>query len=294
VKTLPPGLAASLAAGVTTLCTCWIVTRRDGTVLGFTDHDADLVVEGVACLAESGAAASALEQSAGLAVDGMTLMGALVSDRLDEDDLARGLFDGARLTAWRVDWRTPADRVQIFAGTIGEVSRGRTAFQAEVRSLANALNQPRGRLYDRSCDATFGDGRCGVDASLPAYRGGGTVTRLVSGRSFTASGLAAYASGWFSAGTLTWVTGRNAGAVQAVRTHLGRNAALLDLWEPTALAMAPGDTFALVAGCDRTFESCRAKFGNAANFRGFPHLPGSDYAMTYARPGAQNDGGRLD
>ncbi|GJD34205.1 DUF2163 domain-containing protein [Methylobacterium aerolatum] len=294
MKTVSPGLSASLAAGVTTLCTCWIVTRRDGTVLGFTDHDADLVVEGVACLAESGVTASALEQSAGLAVDGMTLMGALTGDRLGEDDLARGLFDGARLSAWRVDWQTPADRVQIFAGTIGEVSRGRTAFQAEVRSLTNALNQPRGRLYGRSCEAAFGDGRCGVDASLSAYRSGGTVTRLVSGRSFAASGLAAYAPGWFSAGTLTWLTGRNAGAVQEVRTHLGRESALLDLWEPTALAMAPGDTFTIVAGCDRTFESCRGKFGNAANFRGFPHLPGSDYAMTYARPGAQNDGGRLD
>lgn len=293
MKTLPPGLAASLAEGVTTLCTCWIVTRRDGTVLGFTDHDEDLAVEGVVCRAETGATATALEQSAGLSVDGMELMGALTDDRLSEDDLARGLLDGATLATWRVDWQAPENRVQIFAGTLGEVSRGRTAFQAEVRSFANALNQPRGRLYTRTCDALFGDARCGLDTGRPAYRGTGTVARPISGRTFAAAGLSAYGPGWFTAGTLTWTGGGNAGAVQQVRGHGVRDLAILDLWEPSGLALAAGDTFVIVAGCDRTFETCRRKFGNVANFRGFPHLPGPDYPMTYARPGADNDGGRL-
>ena len=36
-----------LKAGVTTVCQCWAVTRSDGTVLGFTDHDLPLVFGGI-------------------------------------------------------------------------------------------------------------------------------------------------------------------------------------------------------------------------------------------------------
>ncbi len=39
MRTIPSALQAKLDSGVTTLCRCWIVTRRDGVVLGFTDHD---------------------------------------------------------------------------------------------------------------------------------------------------------------------------------------------------------------------------------------------------------------
>lgn len=181
----------------------------------------------------------------------------------------------------------------IFTGTLGEVSRGPARFKAEIRSLASALNQARGRLYTRSCDALFGDRRCGIDATSAAYRGTGTVARILSGRSFATAGLAAFATGWFSAGTLAWTSGRNAGAVQIVRAHGGGAEAILDLWEPTGAAMAAGDAFTVTAGCDKSFDTCRTRFANAANFRGFPHLPPPEYGLTYAVQGADNDGGAL-
>ena len=51
-----------------------------------------------------------------------------------------------------------------------------------------------------------------------------------------------------------------------------------------------GDVALLTVGCDRAFSTCRRKFGNAENFRGFPHLPGDDALI--AGPAANgNDGG---
>jgi uncharacterized phage protein (TIGR02218 family) len=41
----------------------------------------------------------------------------------------------------------------------------------------------------------------------------------------------------------------------------------------------------VTAGCDKRFETCRTKFANAVNFRGFPHLPGNDFVVAYAVPG---------
>ena len=294
MKILSPSLAASLASGVTTLCQCWIVTRTDGLRLGFTDHDEDLVVDGVTCSAESGATGTAVEQGTGLSADSLEIVGALTSGRLAESELARGLFDGAAVAVWRVDWANPDDRVLILSGTVGEVSRGPTAFTAEVRGLADRLNQPRGRVYQRSCDALLGDARCGVDAGAAAIRGAGTVATVRSARSVTASGLSAYVSRWFEAGRLVWTSGANAGAAVEVRAHgLAGGLASLDLWEPMPAPISPGDTFQVVAGCDKSLASCRDKFANVLNFRGFPDLPGNDYAVAYAVQGADNDGGRL-
>ncbi|HUH77035.1 MAG TPA: phage BR0599 family protein, partial [Devosia sp.] len=54
--------------------------------------------------------------------------------------------------------------------------------------------------------------------------------------------------------------------------------------------VAVGDTLRVTAGCDRRFASCKAKFGNAVNFRGFPHIPGSDYVLRHPRHGDALDG----
>jgi uncharacterized phage protein (TIGR02218 family) len=55
--------------------------------------------------------------------------------------------------------------------------------------------------------------------------------------------------------------------------------------------IAAGDAVVLRAGCDKQFSTCRAKFANAQNFRGFPHMPGNDFVLSYAREGdASNDG----
>ncbi|MGC5781612.1 DUF2163 domain-containing protein [Methylobacterium sp. NFXW15] len=296
MKTLPSGLAASLASGVTTLCTCWIVTRTDGLRLGFTDHDEDVTLDAVICSAESGATGSAIEQSAGLAADGLEIMGALTSGRLAEDELARGLYDGAAVEVWRVDWTSPADRVLILAGTMGEVARTAAAFTAEVRSLADRLNQPRGRLYQRSCDATFGDARCGLQATGAAYRGTGTVAAAGASpnRQLVASGLSAYPAAWFETGRLVWLTGAHAGAVGEVRTHLVLGTGTyLELWEALPTPIAGGDTFQVTVGCDKALDTCRDKFANVRNFRGFPHMPGNDAATSYAVQGGGHDGGRL-
>ena len=58
--------------------------------------------------------------------------------------------------------------------------------------------------------------------------------------------------------------------------------------------IAAGDTFVVTAGCDKRFATCRDRFDNVVNFRGFPHIPGNDFVMRYAVPGEPgNDGGSL-
>ena len=55
----------------------------------------------------------------------------------------------------------------------------------------------------------------------------------------------------------------------------------LSLWTPLVKPLAAGDLFAITAGCNKRFDTCRDKFANTINFRGFPHMPGNDHVLGY-------------
>src|SRR5690606_2489439 len=119
MRTIDAGLAAHMAGGVTTLARCWVVARRDGAVLGFTDHDRDIPLDGVVCEAASGLSASEAAGESGFAAGGMEVAGALSSERLSEADLAAGLYDDAEVTVWLVNWQAPEERHLLRTGHIG-------------------------------------------------------------------------------------------------------------------------------------------------------------------------------
>ena len=286
MKSLPPSLQSHLDTGTTTLAWCWRLTRNDGTRFGFTDHDRDLAFDGTTFEAATGFTASEIKDSLGLSVDNLEVSSALKSDRLNEDDLAAGHYDDAQVEIWRVNWADTAQRVLMRSGSLGEVRRAGSAFTAEVRGLAHYLQQPKGRLFQSGCDADLGDARCTVNLADPAFRGTGAVTAASSPRLFTASGLDTFASGWFTRGLVTFASGANAGRAQEVKRHtLAGSTATIELWQPMALAISPADAFTITAGCDKQFATCQAKFANAVNFRGFPHMPGQDYVLAVAKPG---------
>lgn len=278
MKTLPESLEAALATGATTLCWCWRIHPRVGEPLGFTDHDRDLAFDGTVFEAASGFTATEVRSSAGLAVDNLEVESALSSDRLSEERLAAGDFDDASIEIFRVDWTSPAARVLVRKGSVGEVRRRGASFTAEVRGLAHYLQQSQGRVFQYACDAELGDRRCGVDLTDPARRTDATVSRVVSDRALAATGLATFAGGWFSRGLLTFTSGANAGRAVEIKRHAaGAAEATIELWAAPGSAIAVGDTFVVTVGCDKQFSTCRAKFANAASYRGFPHLPGNDF-----------------
>ena len=293
MRVLSSGLQDHLDSGATTLCWCWRITRNDGTRLGFTDHDRDLTFDGTSFEASTGFTGTEIAGSVGLNVDTLDVEGALKSERLNEADLAAGLYDNALIEIYRVNWEDPAQRVLMRYGNLGEVSRGQHHFSCEVRGLAHELQQPKGRIVQYGCDADLGDARCTINLNQPAYRSDGGVVASLSGspRLFAASGLEAYANGWFSGGLITWLSGANAGRTAQVKVHAKANGSVgIELWQRTSETIAPGDQFSIVAGCDKQVATCKAKFANVPNFRGFPHVPGNDFMLSVATRQGKNDG----
>ena len=294
MRDLSTQFAASLAGGATTLCHCWRLIPRDGAALGFTDHDRDLSFDGALFSATTGLEAGAFETSLGFAVGGGEVAGALASAALTESDLAGGRYDGARLEIWRVDWSDVEARLLLDVASVGVVRRSEFAFTAEARSQAHEFDEPRGRLYQGGCDADLGDLRCKIDLASAAFRAACSIV-ATDGRLEFAVNAAGFAAGWFTGGVARFVTGANAGLRGAVKSHASDPAgAAISLWAPMAAPVAPGDSLVLTAGCDKSFSTCRAKFANKDNFRGFPHMPGNDVVMATAAAGdVAMDGGSL-
>jgi len=283
MRQLPDGLAAHLASGATTLCHCWRVALRSGEVMGFTDHDLPVSFDGTTYDAETGFAATEIDSALGLAVDNLEASGALSSDRLSEARLKAGDFDAAVVELWRVNWQDATQRVLLKRGSIGEVTRGRGFFTAELRGLTDAMNQPMGRLFQYGCDALLGDQRCGVNLASPNFSAEVAVNSCSALRRLEVSGAQGFAAGFFARGTFSFLSGANAGRGGEIKFHRVAGAGVaIELWQPLAFAAARGDRMVLRAGCDRQFATCRAKFNNAARFRGFPHMPGDDFVMSYA------------
>ncbi len=284
---LPQALADHLAASATTTCHAWIVTRRDGVRLGFTDHDRTLAIEGVTCEPQSGMVAGETEASLGLSAETSEVAGALTSERISADDIAAGRYDGATVDHYLVNWAAADQRALLSRRIVGEIVRADEAFRVELRGLASRLDQPNGRHYRRRCDADLGDARCGVDVDVPAYRHLGVVAEASPGGRLRAEGLDGFETNWFSDGRIRLDSGMALGRIFGVRLHAGQ---WLHLETPWPEGVAAGDAFTLWAGCDKQFATCKAKFANQLNFRGFPHIPGNDEALAYAAQGVEHDG----
>lgn len=261
---------------VQTRAWCWRVTRTDGQVFGFTSVDRDLVIDGVTYAAATGISPYAIAGRSDLSVQNMQVAGLLDSTGITEEDIAAGLWDSASVVNFEVNFDDLTQGTMVLAtGVLGPVRAGRVAFEAELRGLAQRLQQPIGEVFTIGCQASLGDSRCKV--SMASWTVTGTVTAAASARAFTDSARAE-AAHYFTAGLITWTSGENDGLSMEVRLH--STGGVFELALPMPYAVAVGDTYSLVAGCrKRAIEDCKTKFNNILNFRGHPYVPGNDKVL---------------
>lgn len=272
MKSLLSALAASLNGRVTTLATLWRLERTDGALFGFTDHDADLQIDGLIYRARSALASEGVRDRVGGSAETTEIAGALQNDVISEADLMSGLWDDARIRVTVVDWTDTSQRAQVFSGVVGAVRMESGAFTADVAPLRQKLEAAGGRFFTRLCDAQLGDARCGVDITASPFRGAGAV-QSVEGRSIRVSGLTAFQPGWFNLGIFVAPSGER----RTVRRHSVVGAlAQLELDDAPALPLAIGASVVVTAGCDKRAGTCAAKFANIQSFRGFPHMMGAE------------------
>jgi len=261
---------------LTSIALCWRLERMDGAGLALTSHDQSVLSGGVEFEPAPGMMPASITKSLGLEPDSSEVAGALSSSTLDEGDLALGRWDGAAVRLSAIDWNDPdAEAVDLLGGEIGSVSIRGEGFSADLIGAAARLDEPACPATSSECRARFGDKRCRVDLT------GRTVIATVVAAAGTEITVDREVDDRFVFGRLRYMSGANCGLTSVILAADGSSVQVRDLPRKTVEA---GCRIEIREGCDKRFETCVNRFGNAANFRGEPHLPGTDYLTRY--PGA--------
>jgi uncharacterized phage protein (TIGR02218 family) len=260
----------------TSAALCWRLERADGAGIALTSHDVAVTNEGVLYQPAPGMAPASVTRRLGLNPHSAEVSGAISTNALDEGDLSVGRWDGAQARLSIVDWQAPdAQSIQLISGELGSVSIEDSSFSAELLGAAVKLNAPVCPSTSAECRAQFGDEQCRIDLA------GRTVRAKVVAGGDGALTLDTSVDDRFVLGRLRYMSGANCGLSSVILAAAGATVQLRDL--PRA-AVESGCVVELREGCDKRFETCVTRFANAENFRGEPHLPGSDLLTRF--PGA--------
>ena len=262
-----------------TISTLWMITRKDGVIMRFTDYDRDLNVPGVGVFKSSiGFKRTSIAFTCEGKTDNLDIEGILDDESIAEADLQLGKYDFALLSIAAVDAEDPSSLYLLAQGRLGEVTYDLGSFNVQIDSLAEAYSQKYGEMFAPECAARLGDTRCKVNiAPGSAYRISNAVVSALPGEGTIAT--TAILSSNFTNGVLIWTTGANATVPMEVRVVSEDEASggwRVHLFLPSPAQIQVGDRFDIVMGCDGLLGTCRDRFNNVANFRGFPHLPGQD------------------
>ncbi len=271
MRTAPQAVKDYCAANnITWRADLFTFTMADATTYLRTSCDTSLVVNGYTYLADGAVLSrSPLRQAAKLEVDTMTIkLGGTVL--LGGVKIAlravQGFFDGARV---RLDHLignpTLPPTTSLFEGRIADVQPEPTVVTVTVKSELQALNQLLPRfLFQAQCGNTLYDANCGVakTATAATVSASPAPTTTSFARSVTTPNAAL--------GFVEFATGANAGLRRSI---LADSAGVLTISPALPVAPAAGDSVNVYRGCDRTRTTCQTTFNNAANFRGFIHIP---------------------
>ena len=168
-RSISSALKAHLAQTVTTLATLWTITRQDGTVFCLTDHDRPITIDGLTFLSSFGFQRTAIATSSDLSVNNLDLVGVFDNVILKESDLTAGLFDFADVRIQVCNWADATmGTVKLLRGTLGSVAtRPSGMFQAELRGMAQRLQQKIVEVFTPDCRADLGDIRCKIPIEPP-------------------------------------------------------------------------------------------------------------------------------
>ena len=283
MRTISTSFQTHLESEVQTVALCWKIQRKDGTVYHYTDHDELIVYDGSTYTPIDSGSPSNYRQNAALSpanIDFNMVFG--TGNQAVTLRYGRGCSTTPRCGRSRLigPIRPPPAVLSNWpTGVLGEVEIKDNQARIELRSLTQLLSVPIGRIYTPECNASLGDARCTVATSSTSYTKTGTVSAITDNRIFTVSGDAAgQDDNFFNYGKITFASGDNSGITIQIEDYTTLN--VVTLYESAPYTLSTGVTFSAVAGCDRRFETCKTRFDNKDNFRGFPHIPGMDKALT--------------
>jgi hypothetical protein len=183
MKTINPALLAHLQGDVLTICTLWLITLTNGTQYGFTDLDQPVTYNGIVYASAGGYTHSSVESGSTLSTSNSEVNAIFDSSDITPADLESGLWDDATVAISLINYNNvAAGVVQLNGGTLGQVTLMNGKYTAELRGLAQIMQQDYGDIYSPTCRAQFGDNKCQLN--LAPFTFSGSVVSVNSSNSW--------------------------------------------------------------------------------------------------------------
>ena len=253
----------------TNIVTLFRLDLRDGTQMGFTNFDEDIVIGSYRFKAYGGMTPTALSTTSQNNVDNLDVDGYLDDESITESDMQAGRYDNAKVIIYEMNWN---DKPYSFSkcrikkkGQLGEVQLNKSRFVAEIRGLTQNIQNNINELFQPTCRAKFGDSKCKIDKTL--HQDLATVTSRAGPATINVSGIT---PGYFDNGLLRFITGLNVNLEYEIKTNTGSS---IEVQLPFSYEISPGDQIVIYRGCNYTKEDCFQKYNNMINFRGEPFIP---------------------
>lgn len=260
----------STVAPYATTAWCLRIVCVNGTVLRFTTYPYDLTMSNATVYkTDSGYEQTAYTADTTMASSAVDIEGFVGVGGLTRDQVASGVLDNARVYVFKCNYLVPVEDYEpVSSGFFGKSSLDDGRYKIEAMSLIDALSQSVGKAYTAACSRTFGDAGCTID--LAAIDVTGALTG-VSSATVIVDSSRAEASAYFTAGTLQFTSGNNAGLkAQEVKNFTAGGT--IETFEPWFYTPQIGDTYVMVPGCRKRLVDCQA-WSNVINFFGFSNIP---------------------
>lgn len=287
MKTFSAELNTLLDSGRFVMADLFAFGLISGVNLRYTNFDRDIISGGYT-YSSSGLLIkrSALHWKNDLSVDTLDLEifpqgSALIEGTPFLTAVRQGIFDGAAFILGRAFFSVPVGITDapvgapaLFYGRVGDFEADRTKAVMVINSHLELLNVPVPReIYEAGCpNLLYGTTIC---RATPVTSGTATVSIVNAENSFDSD--INDENEIYTGGYLEWLSGDNLGLKGRIKTSVAWTMTFAGIW-PSPVSV--GDTFVATAGCDKTFQTCQAIFGNnVANFRGFPYIPRAESAQ---------------
>ena len=296
MKTASAPLIALLATRQFTYARLYQFTLIGGSTLYYTSCDTDILWGGntyisggkTGLLFDTSGNKAQCHWKFGVEVDTLAFTvipnGATINSQQFLSAVTQGVFDGAELTVLDAYWGQqgwqkpiiPVGVVNMFVGRVADIAASRSQATFNVNSHLELLNQNLPRtIYQAGCCNTLYDTACTLNQA--SFSASGSVTS--AGYAYWINTALSQATGYFDHGKITFTSGANNGLSRTVKGYWLQSPCVVQTISPFPNVPAIGDTFTIYSGCDKTQATCSNKFGNLANFRGFPYIPDNTTAV---------------
>lgn len=243
---------------------CFKITLKDGNIIGFTDNSINLTIDNIVYNSSCGFDGDNEKFYSDLTSGESNIIGFIENNNINIDEVLSGKFDNADIEIFFINTET-FEKIYITKGYIKSINIIDGKILINISNILDILDKNIGEVYSPMCRAGFCDKKCSLNIDNFSFNG--VVVEVKSDTEFLCSGedITNKEKNYFKYGVVYFENNQSMEVKQSFNNNIILSSRL-------NYNINVGDNFKIVAGCDKTFNTCCNVFNNAINFRGEPFI----------------------